>query len=117
MSQTIRIVEINDSFSGEILTYFPDEDEAKGMVEEALSSGWLSECDEYDITTTWYEIGTGESNADVFFSENDLVSWYNKGGIVEIEKNVKEKGYDVNYIQTDKINISEKEIEYQDLSI
>ena len=43
MSQTMRIPTINDSFWGEILTYFPDEDEAKTMVEEALTDGWLSE--------------------------------------------------------------------------
>lgn len=114
MSQTIRIVEINDLFSGEILTYFPGEDEARGMVEDALSDGWLPEDDDYYITTTWYEIGEGESDTDEYFSEDELVNWYNKGGISEIEKNVMEKGYDINRIQSHTINISSSEIEYQD---
>lgn len=31
MSQTMRIPKINDSFYGEILTYFPDEEEIAGI--------------------------------------------------------------------------------------
>ena len=51
MSQTMRIPTINDSFWGEILTYFPDEDEAKTMVEGALTDGWLSENSDYEVIT------------------------------------------------------------------
>ena len=56
MSQTMRIPKINDSFYGEILTYFPDEEEAQEMVKEAMTDGCLSEYGDYEVTTDWYEI-------------------------------------------------------------
>lgn len=115
MSQTMRIPTINDSFWGEILTYFPDEDEAKTMVEEALTDGWLSESGEYEVTTDWYEIGEGESNTDCFFSDEELIEWYNIGGIDEIGKRAGEKGYSVEHIQTDTVYVSAEDIEKDDM--
>ena len=97
MSQTMRIPKINDSFYGEILTYFPDEEEAQEMVKEAVTDGWLSEYRDYEVTTDWYEIGEGESNTDYFFSDEELIEWYNIGGIEEIDKRVGEKGYNLRH--------------------
>lgn len=115
MSQTMRIPKINDSFYGEILTYFPDEEEAQGMVREAVTDGWLSEYREYEVTTDWYEIGEGESNTDYFFSDEELIEWYNIGGIEEIEKRAKEKGYNVEHIQTDTVYVSAEDIDMDDM--
>lgn len=114
MSQTVRIPKINDFFYGEILTYFPDEDEARKMVKEA-TEGWLFENSDYEVTTDWYEIGEGESNTDYFFSDEELIEWYNIGGIEEIEKRAKEKGYSVEHIQTDTVYVSAEDIEKDDM--
>ena len=111
MSQTMRIPKINDSFYGEILTYFPDEEEAQEMVKEAMTDGCLSEYGDYEVTTDWYEIGEGESNADYFFSDEDLIEWYNSGGIEAIEKILSEKGYNVEHIQTDTVYVSAEDID------
>lgn len=115
MSQIMRIPKINDSFYGEILTYFPDEEEAQEMVSEAVTDGWLSEYREYEVTTDWYEIGEGESNTDYFFSDEELIEWYNIGGIEEIEKRAKEKGYNVEHIQTDTVYVSAEDIDMDDM--
>ena len=115
MSQTMRIPKINDSFYGEILTYFPDEEEAQEMVSEAVTDGWLSEYREYEVTTDWYEIGEGESNTDYFFSDEELIEWYNIGGIEEIEKRAKEKGYNVEHIQTDTVYVSAEDNDMDDM--
>lgn len=115
MSQTMRIPKINDSFYGEILTYFPDEEEAQQMVKEAVTDGWLSEYRDYEVTTEWYEIGEGESNTDSFFSDEELIEWYNIGGIEEIEKRAKEKGYNVEHIQTDTVYVSAEDIDMDDM--
>lgn len=111
MSQTMRIPKINDSFYGEILTYFPDEEEAQEMVKEAVTDGCLSEYGDYEVTTDWYEIGEGESNTDYFFSDEELIEWYNSGGIEEIEKRANEKGYNLEHIQTDTVYVSAEDIE------
>lgn len=111
MSQTMRIPKINDSFYGEILTYFPDEEEAQEMVKEAMTDGCLSEYGDYEVSTDWYEIGEGESNTDYFFSDEELIEWYNSGGIEEIEKRASEKGYNVEHIQTDTVYVSAEDIE------
>lgn len=115
MSQTVRIPKINDFFYGEILTYFPDEDEARKMVKEALTDGWLSENSDYEVVTEWYEIGEGESNTDSFFSDEELIEWYNIGGIKEIEKKAGEKGYSVEHIQTDTVYVSAEDIDKDDM--
>lgn len=111
MSQTMRIPKINDSFYGEILTYFPDEEEAQEMVKEAMTGGCLSEYGDYEVTTDWYEIGEGESDTDYFFSDEELIEWYNVGGIEEIEKKAREKGLDVEHIQTDTVYVSAEDID------
>ena len=111
MSQTMRIPKINDSFYGEILTYFPDEEEAQEMVKEAMTDGCLSEYGDYEVTTDWYEIGEGESDTDYFFSDEELIEWYNVGGIEEIEKRAREKGLDVEHIQTDTVYVSAEDID------
>ena len=66
---------------------------------------------DYEVTTDWYEIGEGESNTDYFFSDEDLIEWYNSGGIEEIEKKASEKGYNVEHIQTDTVYVSAEDIE------
>lgn len=115
MSQTMRIPKINDSFCGEILTYFPDEDEVKAMVEEALTDGWLSESEDYEVVTDWYEIGERESNTDNTFSDEELIDWYNIGGVAEIVKRAKERGYDIEHIQTDTVYVLAEEIDIDDI--
>lgn len=111
MSQTMRIPKINDSFYGEILTYFPGEEEAQEMVKEAVTDGCLSEYGDYEVTADWYEIGDGESDTDCFFSDEELIEWYNVGGIEEIEKRAREKGYNVEYIQTDTVYVAAEDID------
>ena len=44
MSQTMRIPKINDSFYGEILTYFPDEEEAQEFHQYVNVADSLCDC-------------------------------------------------------------------------
>ena len=111
MSQTMRITEINGAFFPEIFTSFPDRDEAIALIEYAVKDAWLSPSDEYEVVTEWYEIGEGESDTDTFFGDETLIDWYNKGGVDEIIRQAKEKGYEVEHIQTDTIHVSHDDIE------
>lgn len=111
MSQTMHITEINGAFYPEIFTSFPDRDDAIALIEYAVKDAWLSPSDEYEVRTEWYEIGEGESNADTFFTDETLIDWYNKGGVAEIIRQAKEKGYEVEHIQTDTICIDADDID------
>lgn len=97
MSQTVRISTINDVFYEEIKTSFPDQEECIYMVKEALEEGYVAENDMYEVETHWYEIGDGESGTDTFFTDDELIEWYKKGEISEIEKNAEERGHYVEH--------------------
>lgn len=111
MSQTMRITEINGAFYPEIFTSFPDRDDAIALIEYAVKDAWLSPSDEYEVKTEWYEIGEGESNSDTFFTDETLIDWYNKGGVAEIIRQAKEKGYEVEHIMTETMFIDAEDIE------
>lgn len=111
MSQTMRITEINGAFYPEIFTSFPDRDEAISLIEYAVKDGWLSASEDYEVNTEWYEIGTGESNSDTFFTDETLIEWYNKGGVPEIIRHAEKQGYEVEHIQNDSITIEHCDIE------
>lgn len=111
MSQTMRITEINGAFYPEIFTSFPDRDDAIALIEYAVKDAWLSPSDEYEVRTEWYEIGEGESNTDTFFTDETLIDWYNKGGVAEIIRQAKEKGYEVEHIMTETMFIDADDID------
>lgn len=111
MSQTMRITEINGAFYPEIFTSFPDRDDAIALIEYAVKDAWLSPSDEYEVRTAWYEIGEGECNSDTIFTDETLIDWYNNGGVSEIIRQAKERGYEVEHIQTDTICIDADDID------
>ena len=114
MSQTIRIVHINDCWYPEIFTSFPDHDEAVRLITDMLEDDVMSRSEYYEVHSEWYEAGDGESGTDTFFSDEDIVDWFNIGGIKEVEKRFTAAGHDFLSIQDDTIIIYDEVLEEND---
>lgn len=111
MSQTIRIVEVNNIFYPKILKTFPDHKEAFRILDDMLYDGILDYSEEYDVDTRWYEIEDERNGISFLYSDIQLIEWYKLGGIIEIERNVNKDGYKLNHILNDHINISGSELD------
>ena len=112
MSQTARFTTVNGAFYPEVFTSFPDHDEAVSLVEDMVEDGAiLPSEDYYEVITDWFEIGEGESGTDTFFTNDELVEFWNTG---DFEKELKKKGYEVEHINDDCVIVQASEIEFED---
>ena len=111
MSQTIRIVEVNNIFYPMNLKTFRDHQEVFRILDDMLHDGILDYSEEYDVDTRWYKIEDEKSSISFLYSDAQLIEWYKLDGIKEIERNVKNDGYRLIYILNDHINISGSELD------
>lgn len=112
MSQKLCLTEISNSsytmITAEILTPVDEEEIISFCIAEDIDG-------EVDYSTEWFEIGEGESNSDVFVSNetiDDLIaSCTDTGDIVaEIEK----LGYEVVFIQSERGQVTVDNGDYEE---
>ena len=109
MSQTAVFVKVNDILYPCIEFSIPDINDAIHIVEDMIEElECLPESSEYDVEAKWFEIGDGECGMDTFFSEDDLLEWYEKG---EFEMNVEAAGQYAEHIQSESLTVSLEQCE------
>lgn len=94
MAQTISVLTVsNTDFEVvEVLGYAPSVEEIEGIAEANEMFG------EIEGRFQSYNIGEGESGTDFFFDEEELKEMWLTG---EFEKKVEEKGYSIEWYQSD----------------
>lgn len=116
MSQRVCFVKINDIFFPEVLGAMPDEEEATGLVMGMIEEREICENeDSYDVVTSWYEIGEGESDTDCFFTDEELLAMCDDGDYDEFEANILKKGYEVYHVQDDVICVLRSQLDLDDV--
>ena len=110
----MRIVEVNGTFYPEILIGFPNHTEALDIVADMLDEDIIGCSSDYELITNWYEIGSGENATDNFYDDDQLIKWFNLGGIEEVERDVNKNGHELVHIMDYCIDIDNSELDEDD---
>ena len=104
MSQTAVIIHVDGALHQEVYPSLPDHEE---IVQICKDFGYTTEDaayegDDIDITCEWYEIGSGESGTDDFFSDEEILAKFSHDNC---EKEFEAEGYELDAIQQETFTI------------
>ena len=107
MAQKVVFVFIDGTLSDEILTYTPDTDDLLTILD---NMGYEASDGEIEAGYEWYDIGSGESDTDEFFTEKELYDMRLKGSRI-FENEITKAGYDCALVTEDSTIIEIEEDE------
>lgn len=109
MAQKVVFIFVENELSEEILSFTPDKDE---LIQAARDMEYeTSENDTgVNVQFEWYDIGEGESDTDIFFSDKELYQIM-KNRKQNFQKEIEQRGFFCELIQEDDIFIPNEDLE------